>query len=414
MIEFAGVTKQYGRGAPAVDDLSLVIPSSQTTVIVGPSGCGKTTTLRMINRMLEPTSGSVIWDDTPLTQIKKTVLRRQMGYVIQSGGLFPHRSVADNIATVPRLIGWDATKIRRRVGELMELTELAPELAARYPAELSGGQQQRVGVARALAADPHVLLMDEPFSAVDPVVRGGLQELVRGLQRDLRKTVVMITHDIDEAISMGDQVAILRRGGTLAQVGTPQELLEFPADDFVTSFVGRDRGYRSLGFTSSDGLRLAGVRTTRRPDSATFADPVIVLDETGRPVAWVDPERPGGTLPLGVTFDPARDSLRQALDAALSSSFGKAVAVTGEAGRYAGVVAADEVMRALAEHRQDVIGRRAVEEAAVEVAAVAEASAQVSAGSPMSPEYPDPPGEFEPGPAAELVDRTAADQREAG
>lgn len=413
MIEFAGVTKQYGRGAPAVDDLSLVIPSSQTTVIVGPSGCGKTTTLRMINRMLEPTSGSIIWDDTPLTQIKKTVLRRQMGYVIQSGGLFPHRSVADNISTVPRLIGWDATKIRRRVGELMELTELAPELAARYPAELSGGQQQRVGVARALAADPHVLLMDEPFSAVDPVVRGGLQELVRGLQRDLRKTVVMITHDIDEAISMGDQVAILRRGGTLAQVGTPQELLEFPADDFVTSFVGRDRGYRSLGFTSSAPLRLSGVRTTRRPDAATFADPVIVLDETGRPVAWVDPDRPGGTLPLGVTFDPATDSLRQALDAALSSSFGKAVAVTGESGRYAGVVTADEVMRALAEHRQEVLGRRAEEEDAAQ-----EASAEVGAWAPTSPELeqPDPPAEVEePGPAAEPVERAqSAGQREAG
>ena len=242
MIEFESVGKTYKDGTAAVVDLDLAVPSGQITVIVGPSGCGKTTTLRMVNRMLEPTSGRIIWDGTPIKSRRKTTLRRQMGYVIQSGGLFPHRSVVDNIGTVPALLGWNREKTRSRSLELLGSVGLDRKLADRYPAQLSGGQQQRVGVARALAADPLVLLMDEPFSAVDPVVRSELHEFFLDLQRELSKTIILITHDIDEAIKLGDQVAILRVGGRLAQVGTPQELLEEPADAFVEGFVGRDRG----------------------------------------------------------------------------------------------------------------------------------------------------------------------------
>lgn len=350
MIEFQKVTKSYGHSAPAVVDLTLTIPAHQTTVIVGPSGCGKTTTLRMINRMLEPTSGNILWDGAPLTTLKKTDLRRRMGYVIQSGGLFPHRSVADNIATVPRLLGWDKTKISRRVTELMELTELDSSLSTRFPAELSGGQQQRVGVARALAADPEVLLMDEPFSAVDPVVRSGLQDLVRRLQQDVQKTLVMITHDLDEAIKMGDQVAIMK-DGSLVQVGSPAAVLDSPETDFVRSFIGRDRGYRSLGFASAADLPLTAVDTTREPDRASVDSPTLVLDPRGRPVGWVDPRTPRHVRDLGGVFQPESDSLRTALDAALSSPVGKAVAVRGASLRYAGVVTMDDLLAAVAGHR---------------------------------------------------------------
>ncbi|WP_084635246.1 ABC transporter ATP-binding protein [Propionicicella superfundia] len=381
MIEFAHVTKSYGRDAPAVSDLSLVIPAHRTTVIVGPSGCGKTTTLRMINRMLEPNAGEIRWDGRPLNTLGKTELRRSMGYVIQSGGLFPHRTVAANIATVPRLLHWDSRRIAGRVRELMELTELPESLADRYPAELSGGQQQRVGVARGLAADPDVLLMDEPFSAVDPVVRAGLQDLVRGLQRELDKTIVMITHDLDEAIRMGDQVAIMK-DGAIVQAGPPAEILDEPATDFVREFIGRDRGYRGLGFAAAAGLRLTAVDTTRAPGTATTERPVLVLDARGRPVGWVDPRLPGGTMDLGTVFDPATDSLRVALDAALSSPVGRAVAVAGPAARYAGVVTIADLLTAVATHRDDLAESRA-ERAAHREVAVAEPAEPVSGPGPV-------------------------------
>ena len=251
MIEFESVSKTFPGGTHAVQDLSLSIPSDQITVIVGPSGCGKTTTLRMINRMLEPSSGRITWDGKPLKSQRKTTLRRQMGYVIQSGGLFPHRTIIENIGTVPGLLGWDRTKTRKRSMELLANVGLDRGMAERYPAQLSGGQQQRVGVARALAADPLVMLMDEPFSAVYPVVRTELHEFFLSLQRQISKTIVLITHDIDEAIKLGDQVAILRVGGKLAQFGTPQQLLDEPADGFVEGFIGRDRGYRALSFESA-------------------------------------------------------------------------------------------------------------------------------------------------------------------
>ncbi len=351
MIQFESVSKTFRDGTTAVDDLSLTVPSGQITVIVGPSGCGKTTTLRMVNRMLEPSKGKVTWDGKPIKSRRKTALRRQMGYVIQSGGLFPHRTVLENIATVPDLQRWDRQKSRKRAIELLGSVGLDRKLGDRYPAQLSGGQQQRVGVARALAADPLVLLMDEPFSAVDPVVRGELHEFFLALQRDLSKTIIMITHDIDEAIKLGDQVAILRVGGRLAQVGTPQQLLDEPADAFVEGFVGRDRGYRSLSFQPASGLTLGGVQVVREAGYSGGDEPVLVVDGDARPVGWSDPSRPGTMLALGATFDAETDSLRTALDAALTSPVGLAVAVSGGSHRYAGVVDADMILRQVTQTR---------------------------------------------------------------
>jgi len=248
VITFDGVTKRYPDGTVAVDGLDLEIPAGRITVLVGPSGCGKTTTLRMINRMVEPTAGTVTVDGRDVRGVDPPTLRRGIGYVIQQAGLFPHRTVVDNIATVPYLLGWDKKKARARAYELMERVGLDPALARRYPAQLSGGQQQRVGVARALAADPPILLMDEPFSAVDPIVRAGLQEEFLRLQRELEKTIVFVTHDIDEAVKLGHRIAVFRVGGVLAQYATPDELLDRPADDFVADFLGGERGIRRLRF----------------------------------------------------------------------------------------------------------------------------------------------------------------------
>jgi osmoprotectant transport system ATP-binding protein len=344
VIEFESVGKTFRDGTVAVVDLNLTVPSGKITVIVGPSGCGKTTTLRMVNRMLEPTTGRITWDGTPLQSKRKTTLRRQMGYVIQSGGLFPHRTVLENIETVPSLLHWSKAKREKRSLELLSSVGLERKLAHRYPAQLSGGQQQRVGVARALAADPLVLLMDEPFSAVDPVVRAELHEFFLGLQRELSKTIILITHDIDEAIKLGDQVAILRIGGHLAQVGTPQQVLDEPADAFVEGFVGRDRGFRSLSFQPASELSLERVKVVRDVETATGAGPILVVDGDARPVGWADRERPGRVFALGSTFSPDTDTLRTALDSALTSPYGLAVAVSADTGRYAGVVNADGIL----------------------------------------------------------------------
>jgi osmoprotectant transport system ATP-binding protein len=344
VIKFESVSKTFRDGTTAVADLSLTAPSGEITVIVGPSGCGKTTTLRMVNRMLEPTSGRIVWDGTPLKSRRKTTLRRQMGYVIQSGGLFPHRTVLENIGTVPGLLRWSKDKTQQRSMELLGSVGLDRKLANRYPAQLSGGQQQRVGVARALAADPQVLLMDEPFSAVDPVVRSELHDFFLGLQREISKTIILITHDIDEAIKLGDQVAILRVGGRLAQVGTPQHLLDEPADDFVEGFVGKDRGYRSLSFLPAGNLELEKVKVVRDVETAATGEPTLVVDGEARPVGWANADRPGQVFPLGSVFDPESDTLRTALDSALTSLYGLAVAVDPETGRFAGVVAARRIL----------------------------------------------------------------------
>ena len=354
MIEFESVGKTYRDGTAAVVDLNLTVPSDKITVIVGPSGCGKTTTLRMVNRMLEPTTGEITWDGTPLRSKRKTTLRRQMGYVIQSGGLFPHRTVVDNIGTVPALLHWQKKKIEKRALGLLDSVGLERKLAHRYPAQLSGGQQQRVGVARALAADPLVLLMDEPFSAVDPVVRSELHEFFLGLQRELSKTIILITHDIDEAIKLGDQVAIMRVGGHLAQVGTPQQLLDEPADAFVEGFVGRDRGFRSLSFQSASVLSLDRIKVVRDAETASGPGPILVVDGDARPVGWADPERPGRVFRLGATFSPETDSLRGALDSALTSPYGLAVAVTADTRRFAGVVSADTILAKVKDVRTSI------------------------------------------------------------
>jgi osmoprotectant transport system ATP-binding protein len=321
MITFEDVVKIYPGGGTAVDHLSMELPTGKLTVLVGPSGCGKTTSLRMINRMVEPTSGRVLIDGQDVAGQDEALLRRGIGYVIQSAGLFPHRTVLDNVATVPMLLGKTRRQARADSLDLLERVGLSSELAKRYPAQLSGGQQQRVGVARALAADPPVMLMDEPFSAVDPVVRAQLHEEFLRLQRDLGKTIAMVTHDIDEAIKLGDHVAILRQGGVLAQVGTPQELLDHPADDFVASFVGRDRGLRSLSFDTAAAV----------PVSPAGDD--LVTDDAGRPVAW----RTGsGERAVAGTFTKA-DSLRVVTDLAISSPTGVAVRVDAD-GAVDGVV----------------------------------------------------------------------------
>ncbi len=252
MIEFKNVEKQFPDGTRAVQDFSLVIPSHKTTVFVGSSGCGKTTLLRMINRMVEPSSGAIEIDGENVAAGSPVQLRRRIGYVMQNSGLLPHFTVADNIGTVPVLTGTSRRDARRRSLELMETVGLDPKLADRYPAQLSGGQQQRVGVARGLAADPNILLMDEPFGAVDPIVRDELQQELLRLQRDLGKTVVFVTHDIDEAFLLGDQVVILAAGADKLQVGSPSEIIRDPANPFVEAFIGTDRGKRALRIERTD------------------------------------------------------------------------------------------------------------------------------------------------------------------
>jgi osmoprotectant transport system ATP-binding protein len=258
MIEFRQVGKTYpGSQSPVVTDLSFEVLEGEICVLVGPSGCGKTTTMRMVNRLIEITEGEILIDGEPNTAMSATRLRRKIGYAIQQIGLFPHRTIADNIGTVPHLLGWNKDRIRDRVDELLELVGLPPdEYRDRYPAELSGGQQQRVGVARALAADPPIMLMDEPFGAVDPITRERLQDEFLRIQEDLRKTIVFVTHDIDEAIKLGNKIAILERGGVLAQYDTPETILANPNSEFVASFVGADRILKRLSLVRVGDMRL--------------------------------------------------------------------------------------------------------------------------------------------------------------
>ncbi len=360
MIRFDAVTKTYPDGTTAVGGISLDAPSGQITVLVGPSGCGKTTSLRMINRMIERTSGTIWLDDRDTATIAPTQLRRGMGYVIQSAGLFPHRTVVDNVASVPLLLGESKRVARSKALGLLERVGLDPTFAGRYPAQLSGGQQQRVGVARALAADPPVMLMDEPFSAVDPVVREQLQNEFLRLQDELSKTIVFVTHDIDEAIKLGDQVAVLRVGGTLAQLAPPAELLARPADPFVAGFVGRDRGYRALGFAAAGSLPVVdeaavplGCPLAQAQDVATDGW-VLVVDDRGAPQGWLavagqentssDTPVTAELLNLGGTLAGESATLRETLNAALSAPSGRGVIVDGD-GVLVGTVTAGVVVR---------------------------------------------------------------------
>ncbi len=355
MIRFESVSKKYPDGTVAVDDLDVIVPSGQITVFVGPSGCGKTTSLRMINRMIEPTSGRIWLDDRDTATFSASDLRRGMGYVIQHAGLFPHRTIVDNVATVPLLLGENRRDARRRAMELLEQVGLDSKFAQRYPAQLSGGQQQRVGVARALAADPPVMLMDEPFSAVDPVVRAQLQAEFMRLQGELRKTIVFVTHDIDEAIKIGDQIGVMRVGGKLAQLATPGDLLNRPVDDFVADFVGRDRGYRALSFESADGLPVRQEQAVCLGSAVAAAASaaedgwILVVDDNRKPLGWIEPanlptaEIQLEQLHLGGTLATAGGTFRTALDAALSSPSGRGL-VVDESGRLLGSVTASEVV----------------------------------------------------------------------
>ena len=369
MIRFDRVTKQFPDGTTAVDELELTAPTGQITVLVGPSGCGKTTSLRMVNRMIEPTSGAILLDGANVADLKAAELRRGMGYVIQHAGLFPHKTIVDNVGTVPALLGWTKKKARERSMELLERVGLDTTLANRYPSQLSGGQQQRVGVARALAADPPVMLMDEPFSAVDPVVREQLQDEFLRLQSELGKTIIFVTHDIDEAIKLGDQVAVLRVGGRLAQVAAPEYLLTHPRDDFVADFVGRDRGYRALSFQAAPRLPLRQERTVvlgETPDGT--GEWALVVSDRREPLGWVAlPQLDGpvaeADLQRGGTVARADGSLRAALDAALSSPSRRGV-IIDDSGELVGTVRAHEVLAAIEDADRPARGTEPQEESA--------------------------------------------------
>ena len=394
MIQFEAVGKIYRNGASAITDLSLTAPADQITAIVGPSGSGKTTALRLINRMVEPTRGKISWDGSPLRSRRKTALRRQMGYVSQAGGLFPHRTAVENIGTVPGLLGWSKDKANKRSYELLARVGLERVLAHKYPAQLTASQQQRVAIARALAGDPKVLLLDEPFAAVDSLARSELHQFLIGLQGQTSKTIVLVTDDVDEALKLGDQVAILRAGGRLAQVGTPQHLLDEPTDAFVDGYLGRDRGYRSLSFVPASALTLDRINVVRDVDAAVGSEPTLMVDSEARPIGWADREHPGQVFGLGSTFHHDTDTLRVALDSALSSPFSLAVAVAPDTGRFAGVASAQAILDEV----------KAARVAAAESISVREAAAQ----RPDLPAVAVAPEPDAPEAETKLADDTAA------
>ncbi|MDQ4085703.1 MAG: ABC transporter ATP-binding protein [Actinomycetota bacterium] len=370
-IELVEVTKRYSNQTrPAVDAVSLHVPAGEVVVLVGPSGCGKTTTMKMINRLIEPTSGKILIDGENVIDRDADALRRHIGYVIQAGGLFPHMTVADNVGLVPGLLGWDRRRRTDRVDELLDLVGLEPEVfRRRYPRELSGGQQQRVGVARALAADPPVLLMDEPFGAVDPITRARLQDELIRLQEELRKTIVFVTHDFDEAVKLGDRIAVLATGSRIVQYDTPAEILTNPADEYVSEFVGAGAALKQLTVTRVREVDLdEAVTVTLGGDAADAVrrarqagrEHAVLLDDRGRPLRWLslrDLQQPGATS------DTARDddlewvgtasTLNDALDQMLTSSHG-VVLVCGRDHAYVGAIRVDTIMAAMQELQSGV------------------------------------------------------------
>jgi osmoprotectant transport system ATP-binding protein len=367
-----GVTKRYpGQAKAAVDGITLEIPAGKIVMLVGPSGCGKTTTLKMINRLIEPTEGRVVLGDEDVTGIDGDELRRRIGYVIQAGGLFPHMTVAANIAVVPKMLGWDSARIRARVDELLELVSLDPDqYRDRYPKELSGGQQQRVGVARALAADPPVLLMDEPFGAVDPITRQRLQDELIRIQAELQKTIVIVTHDFDEAVKLGDWIVVFAEGARIVQYDTPERILAEPADAFVEEFIGSGAGLKQLTLRRVDEVPLAEAVIARPGDAARDVlarmDEVghqhaVVLDGRDRPLRWPSRRTLGRMDAIGTDADPrlpvigSRATLNDALDTMLVSSAGAAL-VTGRAGAFLGVIDVETVMDAITSARAAAAG----------------------------------------------------------
>jgi osmoprotectant transport system ATP-binding protein len=355
-VRYEHVTKRYpGQTTPAIQDLDLDVPAGEICVLVGPSGCGKTTAMRMVNRTVEITEGDILVGGTSVRDREPAAQRREIGYLIQEVGLFPHRTVAANIATVPELLGWNRERREARVAELMDLVGLDPDFAERYPAQLSGGQQQRVGVARALAADPRVMLMDEPFGAIDPITRERLQNEFLRLQGEIRKTILFVTHDIDEAIKMGDRVAVLKQGGRLAQYATPAELLMAPADEFVEDFVGADRALKRLALNRVRDIDLweaplafVGQATSevRAKLEAAEVPHALLVDSRRRPLGWLSerdlagelvPERPDSSPDPVLDLD---DVMRDAL-ADLLQTESQYAPVTNPQGEIAGVLSVE-------------------------------------------------------------------------
>jgi osmoprotectant transport system ATP-binding protein len=359
-IRLEQLTKRFpGQREPAVDELSLEIPEGEIVIFVGPSGCGKTTTMKLINRLIEPTSGRIILDDEDVTRVNPDQLRRRIGYVIQQIGLFPHQTIAENIATVPRLLKWDKARIARRVDELIETVGMDPEVYRdRYPKQLSGGQRQRIGVARAMSADPDVMLMDEPFGAIDPITRDRLQNEFLRIQSEMKKTIVFVTHDIDEAIKMGDRIAILREGSHVAQYDTPEHILVDPADEFVADFIGRGASLKRLSLSRVRDIELGEWPTVdegadpgeaRRALLASDKGCLLVLDEHRRPRSWVSADHlTRGSdhrlsevgLPIAVV-EP-RATLSDTLNEMLTARYSTAV-VVDESGAYQGIVDIDTI-----------------------------------------------------------------------
>ena len=358
MISFDAVTKRFDDGTTGVHELTLDVPEGEVVVLVGPSGCGKTTTMRMVNRMIEPTSGTLTVNGRDVMTVEPAQLRRGIGYVIQQIGLFPHRTIAENIATVPQLLGWDEARIRARTTELMATVGLDETVANRYPHQLSGGQRQRVGVARALAVDPPIMLMDEPFGAVDPIVRQRLQDEFLRLQSQVRKTIVFVTHDIDEAIRMGDRIAILSEGGQVEQYDTPAAILADPANDFVVDFLGAERGLKRLALipvseVKADPGPVVGptdpIARVREVAAAAGTDWVVVVGDDRRLLGWVSIDDVGTSVsdvtPREFTTTVlATDSLRAALDAMVTSRTGIAVRIS-QGNRYEGIITQELLSR---------------------------------------------------------------------
>ena len=381
-VEFRGVTKRYDAGAKntpgAVNDLSLTVPAGKICVLVGPSGCGKTTSLKMVNRLIEPTSGQILIDGEDIAKRDAIELRRTIGYVIQQVGLFPHQTIGVNVATVPRLLGWSTERQKQRAEELLGLVGLDPaKYRDRFPSQLSGGERQRVGVARALAADPPIMLMDEPFGAVDPIVRERLQNEFLRLQEELAKTILFVTHDIDEAIKMGDLVAVMQVGGHLAQYAPPAEILASPASEFVARFVGADRGLKRLSLSRVGELELREPAMARPGDDAAEArqrahdDPlgyVLLVDDARRPIGWIaDDDIPASgalTEDLAEAMSPLlnrrttlKDALSQLLDAGVQAGI-----VVDRGGAVLGIVTADTIAELMRETAQETPFTPALEE----------------------------------------------------
>jgi osmoprotectant transport system ATP-binding protein len=357
-VSYQGATKRYGdTTAPAVDHLDLEVEAGEICVLVGPSGCGKTTSMRMVNRMIELTEGDILVGGESVKRKDAAKLRREIGYVIQQVGLFPHRTIAQNIATVPQLLGWDKDRIRARTAELLDLVGLDPELAGRYPVQLSGGQQQRVGVARALAVDPPVMLMDEPFGAIDPIARERLQNEFLRLQANIKKTILFVTHDIDEAIKMGDRIAIMKQHGRVEQYATPAEILMAPANEFVEDFVGADRALKRLSL-----MRVRDINLWRAPNARPGQSTAEVRAELDSPEVEVpyallvdDRERPQGWL---TARDLAGDTVPATADAPLGP-----VLETGDVMRdaLADLLQGESMYAAVVDHDGRIFGILSVE-----------------------------------------------------